>query len=124
MNTQRDKFLTEQVLGGCWHETSKSNAPIEHVVFGSPTRCGKCGNRDLSTIFNPWNKSLSTPEGFFKLWNAAKEKDWWEFFLAAEKMDRNLDIPQIKDKRLYWFEDYINPDRFADALEAFLKERE
>ena len=116
MNEERDKFLTEQVLGECWHEKAK----VFHNPAGHMAKC-TCGKlsvpqstQELGKI--PWEfiqHDFSTPEGFFKLWNAAKEKDWWPKFMFDADGHAKTPIMVL-----------INPDHLANALEAFLKERE
>jgi hypothetical protein len=55
--------------------------------------------------------NFSTPDGFFKLWNWAKEQEWfWEG--VFHRLD--YQVPEL----------FINPDRFADAVYAYLKERD
>ena len=102
MNQQeRDKYLTEEVLGECWHETILIEGAISDIEVCR--HCGSWASVNLNNFF--------TPEGFFKLWNAAKEKDWWESFLDQ--------LPYMG----FYLEDIVNPDRFANAVYEFLKER-
>ena len=110
MNTQRDKFLTEKVLGECWH----NYVFIEDEPFGKFV-CPEC-EAGRKTVAELENTDLSTPEGFFKLWNAAKEKDWWGRFIDSLNYSENV------DSDLWQVMYHIHPDRFADALETFLKE--
>ncbi len=104
---ERDKFLTEEVLNECWHEWGwQHDTPKGHY------KCILCHEIELDKN----NNDFSTPEGFFKLWNAAKEKDWWMLF-----------VTKAYDKVEFWgclsfIEEIVHPDRFADAVYNFLKE--
>ena len=121
MTIQRDKFLTEQVLGDCWHEAS-----------GMSWICGNCkadvgwnGSIENAVDVATLNHDSSTPEGFFKLWNAAQTKDWWDDFLNLAGVGHSA--PMIKageENYMFIYPEFIHSDRFADALYEFLKERE
>lgn len=113
----RDKYLTE-AMGLCWHEYNEDK-------WG----CFKCGvnaymikGHWLGTpkghsIFKPINPDFSTWQGFGTLWEFAIKQEWWFQFKV-----RNNHIPNHK---LYGFNlDLINPDKFADALFSFLKEKD
>jgi len=53
-----------------------------------------------------------SPEGFFKLWNWAIEKEWWEDF------ERDLELPR------HWIpRRFINPETFPIKLYEFLRSR-
>ena len=98
MDTQRDKYLTEQVLGECWHEGKYCG----HVVL-----CKHCNESMYYNI----NNDFSTSDGFFKLWNVAQKKGWWNE-LVYEITGPHLDLENLII--------HINPDRFADAVYKFL----
>lgn len=105
MNEERDKFLTEQ-MDKCWHE--------ELYRYDSFTkRCKVCDKDSRSCT----RINFSTPDGFFKLWNWAKEQEWWEDWKESKEY-RNLDGAYIIN-----MEFFIHPDRFANAIYEFLKER-
>lgn len=54
--------------------------------------------------------NFSTWEGFGKLWEWAKEKEWWSTFLVVEcGVEENIS------------DDLINPPHFARVLYKFLK---
>jgi len=115
MNEKRDKLIVE-TLGGCWHECGKP--PY--------CACPKCGetNTDLQGYYiDPasLNIDLSTPNGFFWVWNRAKQKEWWGEFVI-KWMGTNICICG-EDYHLFIDELFINPDRFADALAEFLEGR-
>jgi hypothetical protein len=97
MNTDRDKFLTE-AFGECWHEVNRASV------------CNKCGKEEFWRT-DRTNHDLSTWEGFGWLWEhcTTSYNPWWDDF--AEDWD---EVPMI----------LIHPDRFADAVFKFLKERE
>ncbi len=107
---ERDKFLTEEVLNECWHEWGwQHDTPKGHY------KCILCHEIELDKN----NNDFSTPEGFFKLWNAAKEKDWWVAFWDSDYEDSDLIQPWPKTD---YMTHYIHPDRFANAVYEFLKE--
>ncbi len=106
MNQERDKFLTEKVLGGKHY-----NSIGEKHFYWIPDSFGMMTN---DPVIIP---DFSTPEGFFKLWNAAKEKDWW----LSDAFFASLDSMLLK-KRKVDMNLFIHPDRFADAIYKFLKE--
>jgi hypothetical protein len=53
--------------------------------------------------------NFSTWEDFGGLWTWAKEQEWWNNFLTGTNWDFIVEL--------------INPDKFANALYEFLKER-
>lgn len=55
--------------------------------------------------------NLSTPNGFFWMWERATKMSWWGAFCAYSL------LPYENLVRA------INPDRFADALAEFLTQR-
>jgi hypothetical protein len=95
MNIERDKFLTE-AMGEEW---------FEHRNF-----CGS-GDTMVANDFSTW-------EGFGKLWEWAQKQEWW--------------VTDFKDKHFGMLPSHfefvpdglVQPDRFATAIYAFLKERE
>ena len=70
-----------------------------------------------STITSPYN-DFSTWQGFGKLWEWAIKQEWWQSFgdtvVYADHVDFDVTICNL--------EHFIHPDRFADAVYAFLKE--
>jgi hypothetical protein len=53
--------------------------------------------------------SFSTPDGFFKLWNWAKEQEWFGDFWYNEDVLTHEDIVL-----------FINPDCFASVIAEYL----
>jgi hypothetical protein len=103
--SERDKYLTEAMGEECWHEW---------VYCGeSKAICTQC-NTDY-TISKDRN-DFSTWEGFGKLWEFCKKQEWYYNFLKTV-------CPYKTDYPSVIHEDYIHPDRFADAVYEFLKER-
>lgn len=99
MNTERDKFLTEQ-MGECWHEFShEKKAPC-----GTYKVC-VCGRENY--IFPCDNTYFSTWDGFGKLWEWAQKQPFW--------------MKMIGKFHAEGFYHFINPGRFADAVYEFLK---
>jgi hypothetical protein len=103
MAIERDKFLAE-AMGECWHED----------ISDENFNCMKCGGMwtpEFGSFF------FSTWEGFGKLWSWAKEQKWWDKF-------EDLIFYGKADPCGGWFDtSLIHPDRFADAVYQFLKER-
>lgn len=91
----RDKVLTE-LMGECWHERDKMQ-----------TFCRKCG------VLAKTNTNFSTWSGFGKLLNFCKEQSWWKTSYGAGMCSDDMDS-------LTFY--YIDPDRFADAIYAFIRE--
>lgn len=117
---ERNKFLTK-VMDKCWHEAKYSYRDY----FGIDYEC-ECGLRWSEEDEVP-NLDFSTWEGFGKLLEfvISKTKDddnyeeWAEqflFTLQVTVLSIGYKIPIIPIK-------YINPDKFADTLYKFLKER-
>lgn len=113
----RDKFLTE-AMGECWHE------PYPETGY----TCKKC---DESGYLNRLHceelrLDLSTWQGFGKLWEWAQQQEWWDKFLFEQEssyLSDSLGYPETYAMR--WMgENLVNPDRFADAVYEYLKERE
>lgn len=107
MNQERDKFLTE-ATGGCWHQWNQSPTHSLDVI------CIKCGHRRYYKQQNDDKYNFSTWEDFGKLWEWVRRQKWlWDspFYDATE-----YGIHTIKAE-------FINPDRFADAVYEFLKEK-
>jgi hypothetical protein len=105
MNTERDKFLTEY-FGECWHEWKEraSGLFIEED-------CAKCNeHKDFKTVHE---HNFSTPDGFFWLWNKCQEQEWWSAFKKSQAIGGSYTFD----------EDLVHPDRFADTLYQFLKEK-
>ena len=100
--------------GECWHEPKLPSYHGQQI-------CKHCGFRwvELKTFPNP---DFSTPDGFFWLWDRAKEKEWWPRFLneryyAKECWDRmeDIDCDHVISTK------FINPQRFHAALVEFLE---
>ena len=94
MNIERDKFLTE-AMGECWHE-----------VLGGQWNCYKCRNE------NTLNYDFSTWEGFGKLLEKARDNQGVGIIVA-----QNI-LAKVIEKSMNNI-----PDRFANAVYEFLKER-
>ena len=98
MNTERDKFLTEAI----------GEKPYRRF-FVSTDRQG--GSGDGYYAKDGVKNDFSTWPGFGKLWEWAQQQEWWCDFSV----------------RLICFSGlgkYIHPDRFANAIYAYLKHKE
>ena len=60
--------------------------------------------------------NFSTSEGFFKLWNYIKEKDWFDDFLIKNGWFRLDEKGNFIMVHTHW----VNPDKVADAVYKFL----
>lgn len=115
----RDQYITEKILGECWHEQSRINA-IPH--------CPLCG-ADWIQLQQDYSFNFSSAEGFLKLWNFCRKQEWFEKYTPYGVL--------LKDCLLYHIAhqhhcdcgsaieldfDYINPDRFADVVVTVHKE--
>lgn len=102
MNTERDKFLCE-VIGGYWHYSI-------YTVRGNECSCGKWWSQCSKT-----QPDFSTWEGFGKLWEWSEKQEWWKEYSSMNMHDRKA--YGVVPTR------YINPDKFADAVYNFLKDK-
>ena len=99
MNIERDKYLTE-AMGECWH------------LFNLCT-CVKC-RMPLGFPFITSNNDFSTWEGFGKLFEFCQKQEWWESFIFSN-WRTTLSLHE-------YIGEWINPDRFSDAIYDFLQE--
>ena len=105
-NLKRDKFLVEY-MGGCWHD--ETNPINHHYAYGTRFKCLKCGEEFWGARHHP---DFEEWQGFGWLWDKAKGKEWWDDFCKS-----------TPHKAWLFPIGWIHPDRFADALYEFLKER-
>ena len=110
MNTERDRFLTE-AMGECWHEFD-----AEPSLFGEwedeSNYCNKCSYRKGLNDVLPVN-NFSSWEDFGKLW------DWASSQVGLLRMITN----ELDENDSYRWTHWVHPDRFADAVYAYLKEK-
>lgn len=105
MNEKRNKFLTEKVLGKCWH--GREILEMESII------CSKCGwpIKQQHLDFDSW-------QGFGELWEGfSKRKEWIEFvgvYHGSQDVDFGLLI------EVYW----ISPPVFANAVYEFFSKKE
>lgn len=114
--SERDKYLTE-AIGECWHE---------HDFGTCPSKCPKCGitNRhvDMGEDFHDiiyQGANFSTPDGFFKLWEWVQKQNEWANEFIYIFFEDSWKSGLTNSQFIYH---QINPDRFADAVCAYLKE--
>ena len=93
MNTERDKSLTE-AMGECWHESNLQGV------------CKHCKAHNY-----PYTNNFSTWEGFGKLWV------WASSQVGLLRMITN----ELDKNDSYRWTHWVHPDRFADAVYAYLK---
>ncbi len=127
---ERDRVIVEE-LGGCWHECGET----------PNMACPKCGETSIN--FGGWyinpvslNIDLSTPNGFFWVWDKAKDREWWPDFWnwvfdkecdayfnrTGEEMAQDYFWGKIFTGEFGKDESLIHPGRFAEALFNFLYE--
>ena len=118
----RDRFLTE-AMGDCWHEPE---AKTYRVASGEYEYyiCANCKKdyRDCG-----FQIDFSTWTGFGKLWEWATQQSWWLLYLESNHTISSIPTNHIGSSYLSGemiYVDFIHPDNFANALYAFLKERE
>lgn len=99
--SERDKFLTE-AMGECWHDMIYNELGDRYSKL---YMCMKCTHQDNSITLD---NDFSTWEGFGLLWEWSQKQEWKANF----------------SYRVGFREYLVNPDRFADAMYAYLKERE
>ena len=100
------RYLTENVLGKCWHEWH--NSWTDH----SCRKCGQVGGGDFY---------LDSPQGIFALIKAGREKDWWAEFEQDELCSDFTDAIRVFE---WWGIDWDNLINLPTVLYKFLKERE
>lgn len=84
-----NKFLTEEVLGECWHESA-----------GMTWICGKC-YRDIGWMGKSNDEAVAVEtlnadycnswEAFGYLFEKCKGKDWWQTFIATHSREWEYD---------------------------------
>ena len=101
MNEERNKFLTEKVLGKCWH--GREILEMESII------CSKCGWPITQGIdFDSW-------QGFGELWPVVIKKEWWpEFMVVQSTAKEKCGLSVIQFLNIF-----INPPIFATAVYEF-----
>ena len=97
----KDQFIFEMLEMGCWHD-------IAAVSDSYKIRCAICGAGGIY-LSNP---DFTTWEGFGKLWEMAKEKEWFNAFKWEPPTEE-------KDNDTISY-NLIHPTRFRDAVAGFL----
>lgn len=98
MSNERDRYLTEQ-MGECWHEFGDEGCYC--------TKCSSYKVRPKNTDYASWN-------GFGKLWEWAQNQTWLcNFIFTVPGSVHDTFLEHIK-----------SPDRFANAVYSYLKERD
>ena len=125
----RDKFLTE-AMGGAFACVLEEGLELEGTLNGIDPTCVMGGNDEYwgnccyatekgspedceywqMRIVDGIAINFSTWQGFGQAWEWAQKQGWWEDFWIYSNDDNGII-------------DFIHPDRFADALYEFLKDR-
>lgn len=104
-NLERDKFLTE-AMGECWHERkdfSEDGYGTYNCKHCNKRFGGHGGQLEDRLDFSTW-------AGFGKLWEWSQKQEWWPDFKELNGYPNHI------------YEDFINPNNFANASYEFLKE--
>lgn len=107
INNERDKFLTE-VMGECWHEP----LPYDFDTYKGYDECKICHQRIK------YNNNFSTWEGFGKLWEWAQKQEWF-----PELIRQTCYYEMCRNEFSKGHKSIVNPDYFANAVYAYLKEK-
>jgi hypothetical protein len=94
-------------MGECWHDIYVHCSQCEPY-------CRKCKQEYVE------QNNFSTWEGFGRLWEWSQRQRWWRAFRRKATVrvgDNGCDTYEYQE-----WEHLINPDRFADAVYAYLKE--
>lgn len=109
MTDLRDKFLTE-AIGECWHECKNVDS-LDGFNVNYFQKCDKC-SRSFSYV-EMLHFTFSTWKNFGKLWEWAIRQEWFDEFAGS------------KPHKAWLFPiGLLEPDRFANAVYKFLKEKE
>ena len=107
--TDQELFDKLKRDGECWHEfPAYTRDSIEYPGQQKCVKCGKLFPNVIAVLGHP-NPDFTTPDGFFWLWERAKEQDWWDEFCNASPHKAWL-------FSICW----INPTRFTEALKQYL----
>lgn len=123
-HTEINRYLTK-AMGEKWHtivETSwRKTGWVSVKARWWKCSCGYEGfNNIVIEHLSKVNSDFFTADGFFKLWNWAKEQGWWDDF-AYGTCCCGINNPYIEDWRL---DNLVNKDTFATEVYEFLEGRE
>lgn len=108
MNIERDQFLTE-ALGACWHDVHRDSWENDYGDLVIEYRCVKC------KALSPMQNDFSTWNSFGWLFEKCQSKDWWDAWVDA--------TVRTCFTRAEALNKYISPDRFANSIWEFLREK-
>ena len=101
MTLEQCKYLTEQVLGECFHDYDK--------YYKSGLKCTDCGSFLHNRTFDNWTD-------FGALWSVMQKHEKWEEFLRHHSVGgfyyKQIDVH------------YVHETRFAEAVYNFFKEQD
>lgn len=114
--TERNKFL-QLLMGGCWHEKICTSCGC----MGATYACKHCGERhyEHTPLRNP---GFTTPLEFFRLVEWSRSQIWWSDFWLDLQQQSLADYEVVGDNPLF-FLPFLDPDKLADALYAYLNRR-
>jgi hypothetical protein len=129
MNQTRDKFLTE-AMGGCWHTYADNPDVYFHFTkMCQEAECVVCRDivplesKEALSAPEPTQNDFSTWPGFGKLWEWAQQQEWkvqfakylgCSYCVSSDPAQTGISSLRVE---------FIHPDRFANAVYEFLKER-
>jgi hypothetical protein len=129
---ERDKFIIEW-FGECWHEPSIYALTVPTIPTQLTLTCSKCGyKKHCISPDSVWHRNLSTPEGFFWLWDkVVKDLKLLDYFTdwiyeKAYKEYNGRTMPSSYFWCSYIFPLYggdksiIAPEKFANSIYEFL----
>ena len=102
----------------CYERSDKAKFLTEAmgICFWGDHSCDKCtddsGNLLGGKSRLPVAINFSTPESFFRLYNWAKEQDWWLIFVFSSVLGSPLTSEPI------------DPDQFSNEVYTYLKSRQ
>jgi len=121
MNEERNKFLTEKVLGKCWHEKKddysascfKCNKLLHGFWYATPQ------NTSIFNISSDEFIDFDSWQGFGVLWPVVIKKEWWPEFMVVQSTAREICGLSV----IQFLTIFINPPVFATAVYEFFLHR-
>jgi len=121
MNDADRKFLTE-AMKEHWHEP----IPIPGIDNIWELAYCSCGIKYTFTLDGckhhqkESNRTFSTPQDFFDLWNWAKGQEWWNYFWEEWMIYEDKDA----NNTAWYNAGVIEPVRFPELILQWLREKE
>ena len=113
MTNDKRRLLTE-AMGECWHD---GIAYIYYNFNKYYTKCHKCCKTDVN------NRTFTTPDDFFALWNWAKGQEWWDEFIFISRVNMDDTLEREGKPVVNSFLGLVDKDRFPELVAEFLEGR-